>query len=617
MAIEIDRSQISMRGISGHSSRSPNSDLSNAPVARNAPASRPEKSCWGTKSNFLPAHATALTLYFLAGTFAHAEPLPYEFWKSREAAFNEVVFSRTPGTHLPLAPSLEPNSFKLPSYAGGAPSGEGICVLGFLLSADLSDDARVKPLIGSALRWSSPEGIPSNGIGGKAATSYWYELLPAVLLTQLAMRHPESAEMDANLARMADRYAVIIRELGGPRADFNQTSFITHRSQKGPVINGRWTEPDSGAAMAYVCYAAWLRHQQPAHLEAARWAMDALERRTIADGNPLYEFCLYCAPVLAARMNREHGTHYDVRKLLDWCLGKNDGPKSARPWWGRIDRDFNGVAATGLCGSTRDGDAYAFAMNSFVAASMIAPLAAEDPDFAPEIGRWLCQLTRSARNFFPDEVSAAQQSGPEHRGTRLAAIPYEGLREKKRLITDVHETSEGHWLAELPNGTGDFRWRAEVKSSDGQSMRVRVLNNENKQIYTGNYRLNSGQTSLGGLLRSTQTPLRIEFTIEDAPVSLTKLRVENHPGSGPWLTGDPVFFDWGAKTDLAVYGGAHLGSFTALLIASKHPALQVFDLAATDHLGHGDRPRLLFVNTGESEIVQDGFKVPAHGTLLR
>ena len=198
----------------------------------------------------------ALILYFLAGVFAHADPLPYEFWKSHEAAFNELVFSRTPGTYLPLAPSLEPNSFKLPSYAGAAPSGEGICVLGFLLSADLSGDARVKPLLTSALRWSSPEGIPSNGIGGKAATSYWYELLPAVLLSQLAMRHPESAEMDANLARMADRYAVIVRELGGPQADFNQTSFITHGSQKGPVINGRWTEPDSGAAMAYVCYAA-------------------------------------------------------------------------------------------------------------------------------------------------------------------------------------------------------------------------------------------------------------------------------------------------------------------------------------------------------------------------
>ena len=159
--------------------------------------------------------ARVLTLCLLSGISAQAEPLPYAFWKARETAFNDVVFSRTAATYLPLAPSLEPGAFKLPTYAGGAPSGEGVCVLGFLLSADLSGDPRVKPLLSSALRWSSPEGIPSNNIGGKATTSYWYELQPAVLLTQLAMRHPESLEMDANLVRMADRYAGIIRALGG------------------------------------------------------------------------------------------------------------------------------------------------------------------------------------------------------------------------------------------------------------------------------------------------------------------------------------------------------------------------------------------------------------------
>jgi len=369
--------------------------------------------------------------------------------------------------------------------------------------------------------------------------------------------------------------------------------------------------------MAYVCYAAWLRHRQPAHLEAARWAMDALERRTVADGNPLYEFSLYCAPALAARMNREQGTRYDVRKLLDWCLGKNEGTKSTRPYWGRINHDFNGLATTGLCGYTRDGDAYAFAMNSFLAASMIAPLAAEDTSFALEIGCWLARLTHSARNFFPDEVPAGQQSGPEHRGTRLAAIPYEGLREKKRLLTTLSETSAGHWLAELPSGAGDFQWRAELKPAEGKTLRVRVLNNSDEQIYLGNYRLQTDQTTLGGLLRATQTPLRLEFTIDNAPVSLTKLRVENKPGDGPWLTGDPVFFGWGAKTDLAVYGGAYIGSFTALLARSKQPGLQAFNLASTNFLGNGDRPHLLFVNTSEKEIAHEGLIIPAHGTLLR
>ncbi len=141
------------------------------------------------------------------------------------------------------------------------------------------------------------------------------------------------------------------------------------------------------------------------------------------------------------------------------------------------------------------------------------PLCPEDRNFAPEIGRWLCQLTLSARNFFEDEVSAAQQFGPGHRGRRLAVIPYEGLREKKRLIAKVHETSAAQWLAELTSGAGDFRWRAEIKPAEGQTMRVRALNGENQQIYLGKYHLKSAQPPPGrlaprppeGLARSTHS----------------------------------------------------------------------------------------------------------------
>jgi hypothetical protein len=570
-----------------------------------------------TWSYHVMPHCLAFLLWLLVGTLGYAQNESVKYWRSREAAFNDLVFSRAPGELLPLASSLSPEDFMLPSYAGGHPNGEGICVLSFLLSADLSGDQRVKPLLPSALRWTTPQGIPSNTIGGKSSTSYWYELFPAVLLSQLAMRHPESIEMDANLVRMADRYAGIIRDLGGPDADFNQTSFISHRSKKGPFSNGKWTEPDAAAAMAYVCYSAWLRHHQPAHLKAAHWAMDSLERRKPTEGNPFYEFCLYCAPSLAARMNREQGTHYDVRKLMDWCLGKNDGKNACRPWWGRVDHNFNGIQAAGLCGDTRSGNAYVFAMNSFVAAAMIAPLAAEDPTFAPEIGRWLVQVSRNARNFFPDEVPADRQSSPEFRGTPLAAIPYEGLREQKRLLTSVSESAPGHWLAELNDAKGDFQWIAKVKQANGRAIKLRAINGDGQQIYFGNYTLKPGQTSLGGMLRSTDTPLRLEFSIDGAPVELTELRVENYPGTGPWLTGDPVFFGWGPKSDLSVYGGACIGLFTALMVDSGHPAIQAFDLGAINFLGSSGRPSLLLVNTSEIEITHDGVIIPPHGTLLK
>ncbi len=560
--------------------------------------------------------ARSLLAGLLAATLGHAEEEPYGFWQSREKAFSDLVFARDPGNHLPLAVSLSPESFVLPSYVGGKSGGEGICVLGFLLSADLNGDPRVRPLLRSALRWSSPEGIPGNNIGAKATRSYWYELFPAILLTQLALRHPESVEMDANLTRMAGRYARIVTALGGAHADFNQTGFVTYGPSQGPVTNGRWTEPDASAAMAYVCYAAWLRHGEPAHLKAARWAMDALDRRSPSEGNPLYEICLYCAPALAARMNREVGTRYDVAKLAAWCLDTNAATNSVRPRWGRLDRDFGGVAATGLCGSTRDGDGYAFAMNTFVAASMLAPLAAEKPEMAPEIGRWLSQISRSGRNFFANEVDAQHQSAPEHRGTPLAAVPYEGLRERKRLSAKTQEASPGSWSAMLP-AAGEIRWQAIMPAAENKALRLRVLDAERLEIFVGNYQLRPGQTSLGGRLPVAHGGIRFEFSIGGAPARLTKLRVECHPASGPWLTGDQLFHDWGGQTDLAVYGGAHIGSFSALILPSEDPRIQGFDLAATDHLGHGKLPRRLLVNCSDEMVDLEGQAIPAHGVTLR
>ena len=558
----------------------------------------------------------SLLLLLLTGTVS-AQETAGTYWRGRSRAFADLVFARSDGPHLPLSPSLEPDAFTLPTYAGGAPKGEGVCVLGFLLSADVAADARVRPLVSSALRWTSPEGIAGNNIGRKTYESYWYELMPAVLLTQLTLRHPGSAEMDAHLRRMADRYASIIERLGGPRARFDQTGFITVGERAGPVVNGRWTEPDAAAAMAYVCYAAWSRQRAPRHLEAARHAMDALERRKPEEGSPLYEFSLYCAPALAARMNREQGTRYDVRKLLGWCLGTNGSPQSARRWWGSLPRDFGGVGTQGLCGSTRPGDAYAFAMNTFVAAAQLAPLAAEDPSFAGEIGEWLALVGRNARRFFADEVAPRSQSAPATRGTALAAIPYEGLRERKRLTATLKRTAPGAWLATLPGGDAEIRWSADFGAQAELPWRIEIKDAGGRRLHQGEVRLKAGKTTTGGGLPSAPGPLRVEFTAQGRPADPTKFRVELHYPNGPWLTGDPVFFSWGAPTDLSVYGGAHLGSFAALFIDSDTTGLHIFDLAATHHLGQGDRPTRLYLNQTEQTLKVGALEIPARSAIVR
>ena len=193
---------------------------------------------------------------------------------------------------------------------------------------------------------------------------------------------------------MADRYREVVLGLGGAHADFNHTGFDFVKNQ--PVENGRWKEPDAAAGIAYIEYAAWTKWHDDRHLETVRWCLDSLERRGREEGSPLYETLLYYAPALAAKMNAEQGTSYDISKLLDWCLGENAEARSARPHWGVLTRRFGEADVRGLQGSTRPQEGYAFAMNTFNAAAALAPLARYDERFARRIGTWLAEV-RSTR----------------------------------------------------------------------------------------------------------------------------------------------------------------------------------------------------------------------------
>ena len=138
-----------------------------------------------------------------------------------------------------------------------------------------------------------------------------------------------------------------------------------------------------------------------------------------------------------------------------------------------------------------------------------------------------------------------------------------------------------------------------------------------RRLHQGEVRLKAGKTTTGGGLPSAPGPLRVEFTAQGRPADPTKFRVELHYPNGPWLTGDPVFFSWGAPTDLSVYGGAHLGSFAALFIDSDTTGLHIFDLAATHHLGQGDRPTRLYLNQTEQTLKVGALEIPARSAIVR
>jgi hypothetical protein len=191
---------------------------------------------------------------------------------------------------------------------------------------------------------------------------------------------------------------------------------------------------------------AWLRFHDQQFLETADLALRALQERP-ADHSPLYEVLMPYSALVAVRMNCEENRSYDVRKLLDASFEPHARPQ-ARPGWGVIADRWNGLDASGLIGSTTDGEGYAFAMNTYQWAGALAPIARYDTRYAHDIGKWLLNLANAARLFYPATFDAEHQTSYAWSSAHdpRSAIAYEGIRKWKRgastAVADV-STSGG------------------------------------------------------------------------------------------------------------------------------------------------------------------------------
>ncbi len=584
---------------------------------------------------------------------ARPEPFRIVDWKVRALGFDRLVFDegRT-GPYLPvvrLVPEprvVAPPGFALPSYLGDdRDHGEGICALAALMNGTLMGVDRSREggrnWVAMGREWFNPDPrvrIVGNNPGSGGSGSYWYDLLPGALFAQLATRYPEVPGMRESFRAMADRYRALVEARGGPSADFEQTGYDFARDR--PIDNGRWREPDAAAGIAFIEHLAYQTWHDPRHLEAARWCLDALDRRPADRGNPLYEVLLDYAPALAARFNAEHGTDYDVEKLLNWCLSENQGPRATRPGWGVVASRFGAVEAHGLVGQTHPGDRYVFAMNTFHAAGCLAPLVRYDERYAQALGKWLMNVANNARLFYPDGLPADQQSPPRWPEGEPPVIPYEGLREKGR--------HRGEWLGETTakgTASGDLRERR-------PSRRAEVLTpdeNDGGLDHVWEFRAPTGITAAGCWLRlesgakvgafrlsvrpsesapwtpagsfprdgdrpgepspvglalgSVRDGARFAVRVESAragesapPLTVRDLRCEFAAGETPYATGDPLFFAWGAPTDFGVYGGAFVGYLAALVERTDREHVLRFDLRATDFAAGPGLPSYLYYN---------------------
>jgi hypothetical protein len=262
-------------------------------------------------------------------------------------------------------------------------------------------------------------------IGGLVG-SFWYTIYPSVLFFQLTSKYPGTGEMDSEILTVADRYFEACVAMGGlavpfSAPDFNHTSFDF--DQMVPYDNGRWTEPDAAAGIAWLEYMAYTRSADPNHLLGADWGMQYLQDRTT---NPFYEVLLPYGACLAARMNGELGRQYDVERFFNWCF---DGSSVVRPGWGVTVGNWGGLPCSGLQGSLTHNDGFGFAMNTFDMVGAMVPIARYDDRFARAIGKWVLNAANASKYFYANALDADHQTGKawaDQYDTNYA-ITYEGL----------------------------------------------------------------------------------------------------------------------------------------------------------------------------------------------
>ncbi len=385
------------------------------------------------------------------------EPSPYNVRDWREVAIqydNFIYDLNKTGQYLPLV-SLKNSGtnypqnpgFELVTYVGinRTSSNEAINVLPSLVSASLVGVDKTNHngqnwVLMSQDFFNKNNGhlIYLNGVSSGSGGDWWYDLMPNVFFYQLYDLYPNVGDAAFQFTSVADRFAQSVRALGGDDAPWSP-AFMNYRAfdflSMQPNPDGV-KEPEAAGAYAWVLYHAYKETGNPEYLKAAEWSIEFLNDW---DTNPSYELQLPYGTYVAARMNAELGTNYDIEKMVNWSFDR--GPLRG---WGTIVGRWNGFDVSGLVGEANDnGDDYAFQLNGVQQAATLAPMVRYDKRFARAIGKWMLNLANATRLFFPGFLPGFLQDSDEWSDANdpNRVVGYEALREQ--------------WEGKSPFSTGD------------------------------------------------------------------------------------------------------------------------------------------------------------------
>lgn len=371
-------------------------------------------------------------------------PSPYQMrnWEQVALGYDSLVFNFSlTGTYLPLAwlntntvnyPSH--NSFGLHTVVGTTfpTSAEAINCLPAVVGATLvgidKSNQNGYNFVLMSEEWFNrrlSQNVYKNHPVDDSGDDFWYITMPNVFFYQLASLYPSTGDYNAQFTTVANRWLQALAAMGGRTTPW-QVPNVDHRGwyfQTMTPHGGGVHEPETAGAIAWILYNAHVQTDSAQYRIGAEWAMEFLDSQTT---NPSYELQLPYGTYLAARMNAELGTRYNVERMVNWCF--DVGPLRS---WGAMVGTWGGYDVSGLIGEVNGSNDYAFMMNTFEQIGTLVPMVRYDDRFARAIGKWVLNAANAARllytNYLPDDHQDSEEWS--HQYDPNSYIAHEALRQ--------------------------------------------------------------------------------------------------------------------------------------------------------------------------------------------
>jgi hypothetical protein len=582
-------------------------------------------------------------------------PQPYKMrdWKKVARDYDAFVFDfNKQGEHLPLIwwdtgfNDSNSTTFGLPSYVGNPRHYETITCMGAINGATLvgidksNQNGRNWVLMAqNYFNNKNSLNLYLNSASDATGKTFWYEIFPNILFYRILSCYPGTGDMEKQFYIVADRWYDACVGMGGKTSpptvpNFDHTSFNFNTMK--PVDNGVWKEADSAGAIAWIEYMAYTRSGDKKYIDAARWGIEYLDRTT---QNPFYEVLFPQGVYIAARMNAEQGTNYNVEKLVNWCFNGDNWRK-----WGIPAGKWGDMDCGGLVGSVwKEGYIYTFSMNTFNMANSLVPLVRYDQRFARAIGKWMLNASNSARFFYANALPDDQQTDAEwsRKYDPDSCIAYEGLQQRRidydRVDSDyktisgriktgtfketmftnkeyevleegmVGKTARLEHIWKIPlskaaeyeltvvghcgaTGSGEAFEFSHASSPEGPYKRAFVISS----------REDTGQATN---LKDCGTVLYLKIEDSNSDCNDTDLDtfyaddiyICSKSSKSPYATGDAKSANW-SGTNLGLYGSSFVGIFGGIIETTNVEGILRLDCLVTDYFHGKAYPTYLYYN---------------------